>query len=204
MQSRSPLAFTMIAIISAGVTVAAINANAQPPGPASPPPPPSAERRGPHHAFSAADRAAFFDARVAALRAGLKLTPDQEKLWPPIEAALRAGAKSAAERHEKLRDEPPPADIIARLREISEAETAHGATLKAIADAASPLYATLSEEQKHRLPFLLHSVKAHFFGGHFRGMGEGPHHGWRGEGDEHGDFAGHDEDDDEGHPSEHE
>jgi len=203
MQLRFPPAFTMIALIGVGVTAAAVNANAQPSGPASPPPPQGAEKHAPHHAFSATDRAAFFDARVAALHAGLKLTPDQEKLWPPIEAALRAGAKSAVDRREKSRSEPPPADILARLRQISEAETAHGATLKAIADAASPLYATLSEEQKHRLPFLLHSVKPHFFGGHFRAMGEG-RHGWRGEDDEHGDFAGHDEDDDDGHPSEHE
>lgn len=202
MQLRAPLAFTMIAIISAGVTIAAINANAQP-APPSPPPPPGVEKHGPHHAFSAADRAAFFDARVAALRAGLKLTPDQEKLWPPIEAAVRAGAKSAAERHEKLRNEPPPPDIIARLRQISEAETAHGATLKAIADAAAPLYATLSEEQKHRLPLLLHSVKPHF-GGHFGRMGEG-RHGWRGDGDEHDDYADdHDDGDDDGHHPGHE
>ena len=33
----------------------------------------------------AADIAAFGDARIAALHAGLKLTADQEKLWPPVE-----------------------------------------------------------------------------------------------------------------------
>lgn len=33
--------------------------------------------------FSDADRAAFLDARIAALHAGLKLSPEQEKLWPP-------------------------------------------------------------------------------------------------------------------------
>ena len=37
----------------------------------------------------AADRAAMLDAGLAGLRAGLKLTPDQDKLWPPFEAAIR-------------------------------------------------------------------------------------------------------------------
>ena len=39
--------------------------------------------------FSKEDRAAFADARIAALHAGLRLTPDQEKLWPPVVAAIR-------------------------------------------------------------------------------------------------------------------
>lgn len=35
------------------------------------------------------DIKAFTDARIAALKAGLTLTPDQEKNWPPFEQALR-------------------------------------------------------------------------------------------------------------------
>ncbi|HJZ21063.1 MAG TPA: hypothetical protein VJ226_08900, partial [Bradyrhizobium sp.] len=42
-----------------------------------------------HARLSAEDRAAFADARIAAVHAGLKLTPDQEKLWPPVESAVR-------------------------------------------------------------------------------------------------------------------
>ena len=33
--------------------------------------------------------AAFTDARIAALKAGLELTPDQAKNWPPFEQAVR-------------------------------------------------------------------------------------------------------------------
>jgi len=33
---------------------------------------------------SAADIAAFGDARIASIHAGLKLTPEQEKNWPPV------------------------------------------------------------------------------------------------------------------------
>src|SRR6516225_8461649 len=39
--------------------------------------------------FAAEDRAAFLDARLAALRAGLRLTPEQDKAWPAFEQASR-------------------------------------------------------------------------------------------------------------------
>src|ERR1700751_1278626 len=35
--------------------------------------------------MNAEDAAAFTDARIAALKAGLKLTPEQEKNWPAVE-----------------------------------------------------------------------------------------------------------------------
>lgn len=43
---------------------------------------------GPTPAQMADNAAAMSDARIAALKAGLKLTPDQEKLWPALETAL--------------------------------------------------------------------------------------------------------------------
>src|ERR1700689_2383696 len=52
-----------------------------------------------HHArMSPEESPAFADARIAAVKAGLKLTPDQEKLWPPVEAAVRDFAKLRIER----------------------------------------------------------------------------------------------------------
>ena len=47
---------------------------------------------------TAEDAAAMTDARIAALRTGLKLSAEQEKLWPPVEAAIRALAKQRADR----------------------------------------------------------------------------------------------------------
>src|SRR4029077_15345202 len=41
------------------------------------------------HRLSADDVSAFADARIAALKAGLELTPDQTKNWPAFETALR-------------------------------------------------------------------------------------------------------------------
>ena len=46
-------------------------------------------RRMQHMRINPEDRAAFVDARIAAVHAGLKLTADQEKLWPPVESAVR-------------------------------------------------------------------------------------------------------------------
>jgi hypothetical protein len=51
-----------------------------------------------HPKFSADDFAAFTDARIAALKVGLKLMPAQEKNWPALETALREQAKARAAR----------------------------------------------------------------------------------------------------------
>src|SRR5438477_642966 len=51
-----------------------------------------------HMQINPEDRAAFTDARIAAVHAGLKLNPDQEKLWPPVEAAVRDFAKLRMDR----------------------------------------------------------------------------------------------------------
>src|ERR1700710_786748 len=51
-----------------------------------------------HERMSAEDRAAFADARIAAVKAGLKLNADQEKLWPPVESAVRDFAKLRMDR----------------------------------------------------------------------------------------------------------
>src|SRR5262245_13452039 len=53
-------------------------------------------RRGTN--FSQEDRSAFTDARIAALKVGLRLTPEQEKNWPAYETALRDISKARMER----------------------------------------------------------------------------------------------------------
>jgi hypothetical protein len=129
-----------------------------------------------HVRLSPEDRAAFLDARIAAVHAGLKLTADQEKLWPPVEAAVRdfaktrfdrANARMAAEKADADKPQKPD-DPVARLRERADNLTATGAGLKKIADAADPLYKTLDDGQKRRLAMLTHM-------GH-RGFGG---EGWR-------------------------
>ena len=45
------------------------------------------------------DLVAYGEARIAALKAGLKLTADQEKNWPALEQALKQAAKQRSEHY---------------------------------------------------------------------------------------------------------
>src|ERR1700752_65347 len=79
-----------------------------------------------HMRMSPEDRAALADARIAAVHAGLKLKPDQEKLWPPVEAAGRDFAKMRIDRANARMNAPrdeaeqKPEDPVARLRERAD------------------------------------------------------------------------------------
>jgi hypothetical protein len=112
-----------------------------------------------HIRMNPEDRAAFVDARIAAVHAGLKLNADQEKLWPPVEAAARDFAKLRIDRANARMNAGPgaadkPEDPVARLRERADDMGATSVALKKIADAADPLYKTLDEGQKRRLAAL--------------------------------------------------
>jgi hypothetical protein len=111
---------------------------------------------------TAEDLAALTDARVAALKTGLKLTADQEKNWPPFEAAIRDLAKERADRMAAGRDarasrdrSQPRPDAIERLRSGAAGLAARSAALKKLADAAEPLYKSLDDGQKRRFSVLM-------------------------------------------------
>jgi hypothetical protein len=107
------------------------------------------------------DRAAFTDARIAALKAGLRLTPDQEKNWPAFETAWRDIAKAHGDRprgeHMADRKDGPgaqgAADPVERMRRQAEMMSNASASLKRLADAQEPLFQSLDDSQKKR--FLL-------------------------------------------------
>jgi LTXXQ motif family protein len=135
-----------------------------------------------HERMNPEDRAAFTDARIAAVHAGLKLNPDQEKLWPPVETAVRdfakmridrANARINAQKDDSKDAQQKPDDPVARLRERAEAMATSAAAMKKIADAADPLYKALDDGQKRRLAILTH----------MEGRSGG---GWRHRGFEHG------------------
>jgi zinc resistance-associated protein len=127
------------------------------------------------------DIAAFTDARIAGLKAGLKLTAEQEKNWPAVETAIRDLAKQRtenmkqrAERRDARRDARSggdaarQSDTIARLRRGADALTTRAAGLKKLADASEPLYQSLDESQKHRFGMMLRiggRVGGHHMGG---------------------------------------
>ena len=111
---------------------------------------------------NAADLKSLTDARVAMTKAALQLTPDQEKLWPAVEDAMRARAKNRQARWERvaqLRGSDPmevlhehnPVELMQRR---AEALSQRAADLKKVADAWEPLYKTLSEDQKKRMAFV--------------------------------------------------
>ncbi len=107
------------------------------------------------------DRAAFVDARIAALHAGLRLTPDQERAWPAFEQAYRDLATARLNRAFGPRTEEP-ADPVQRAQRDADALAARSAALKRFADALAPLYQSLDEGQKRRFGFLSRMERPRF------------------------------------------
>jgi hypothetical protein len=158
----------MLKTVLAGVTVLALAGGsfvyAQQRGDGGP----RAHHRG---QMSDQDRGAMTDARIAALKAGLKLTSDQEKNWPALEKALRDQAKMRSDRFAARASADRPRDPVERLKLRADRMTERGTTLKQIADAASPLYQSLDDGQKRRFKVLAHLDRSRGHGQHWR------HHG---------------------------
>lgn len=109
------------------------------------------------------DRSAFTDARIAALKAGLKLTAEQEALWPGLEKVLRDTSRARAERIAKWRmDRSAPGaranyDALASMRNRASFMINDAQDLAKIADASEPLYQSLDQAQKRRFGALMRS-----------------------------------------------
>src|SRR6516165_2545513 len=123
---------------------------------------------------SAEDQKTLTDLRIDLVKAALQLTPAQEKLWPPVESAIRAraedrkarvakiqetvGRRADESRAEVLRNRDP----IAFLQRRSEALAQRSADLDKLAEAWQPLYNTMSQEQRQRMAalgiFVLHEM----------------------------------------------
>jgi hypothetical protein len=128
---------------------------------------------------SAEDRAVLLDARLGAIRAALKLTPDQEKLWQPVEACIRKSAALQDQRIQEMRgrmaqprDGTQGFDPIAKLRKHADRLTAAAERMREFADSMAPLYASLSEDQKRRAFLLLDRAR-----GDVLGLGDGSQRG---------------------------
>jgi zinc resistance-associated protein len=134
----------------------------------------SAQRED-HGRFSPEDRAAFLDARIAALKAGLELNAEQEKNWAPLESAMRDLAKQRAERFaawRERRDDNQDGDAeinpVDRLARASERLSARAADLQKLAAAAKPLYDSLDDGQKRRFAVLFRGSTGRDQGRHWR------------------------------------
>jgi hypothetical protein len=112
---------------------------------------------------TASDLDRLTDARIKIVKSTLELTPDQQKLWAPVESAIRARATDrqarlarAEERmdqrrehgiEEALRDRNP----VEFLDRRADALAQRSADLKRLAQAWGPLYQTLTPDQKQRM-----------------------------------------------------
>jgi zinc resistance-associated protein len=136
---------------------------------------PRAEFR--HHPPSAADVAAYTDARIAALKAGLELNAEQAKNWPPFEQAVRDMAQLHIQRIQarEADQQQPATSPFDRLARRADNMSKTSAALKKVADAGAPLYQSLNDDQKGRFMRLAMMLRPH--GGMRGGMNGGWHHG---------------------------
>jgi flagellar biosynthesis regulator FlaF len=116
--------------------------------------------------LNATDRNTLTDMRVDLVKAALQLTPEQEKYWPAVEAAIRAGAEDRKARVAKIQETVGRRadesrievmrnrDPIAFLQRRSQALAQRSADLDKLAEAWQPLYNTLSQEQRQRMAAL--------------------------------------------------
>jgi hypothetical protein len=109
------------------------------------------------------DVRAFGEARLAALKAGLLLTAEQERNWPAFEQAARELAKLRMDRRQAFAQarretprttDPRTTDPIERLRERGNVMAQTGAALQRLAETADPLYKSLDDNQKRRFAML--------------------------------------------------
>ncbi|MGB6534709.1 MAG: Spy/CpxP family protein refolding chaperone [Xanthobacteraceae bacterium] len=155
------------------------------------------------HQVNPANFSALTDARIAALKAGLELTPDQQKNWPAFEQALRdvaqlrlqriearqaghqhASAPQGATPQEGAAPQPGATpqqaqrDPFTRLSRRADALDKTSGALKKLANAGAPLYQSLTDVQKQRFKMLSRMLRPH----HKRRMAFNEHNGGNGGG----------------------
>ena len=130
----------------------------------------------------AAAEEALLDAKLAEMKAALRLNADQVKLWGPFEAAVRDASKAhmeAKQRTVEMRQSEwlSPVDrLVARADRLAKRTS----ELEAIAGGAKPLFDSLDPAQKSDLELVERAMFASA-----RGPGDetaGPWRGDRGEG----------------------
>ena len=159
----------LVGLSSAAIMSFALGGGAYPQSTVTPPPAPPAQKTettGPPVQQGPADNqiANEVDARIAQLKASLRLTADQEKSWPGLQSGLRDfgiakfkthaddGARryGRGDREQQSHQADRPNDIEL-MRKSADDMSARAASLKTLANAAEPTYGTLDERQKQKL-----------------------------------------------------
>ena len=146
---RSTVMFGAIAALIAGFVLADYSATAQ-----------TGSERTARNQLTAEQVTAKGDARIAGLKAALRLTSEQEQDWPGVERALHDVAKKRADRviarRAERAQEKAPVAFPDQLRRRADVLSERSANLKSVADAVQTLYGKLEERQKNRFE---HRVK---------------------------------------------
>jgi hypothetical protein len=95
------------------------------------------------------DRPGFVlnDAQIASIKERLHLTPDQEEMWPAVEAALRNLAYTRA-REARRKNEPADAELASTDQNSAE--------VQGLKSAAIPLLMSFNSEQKDEVRNIAH------------------------------------------------
>jgi hypothetical protein len=151
----------------------------------------SEDRRGP----SPETLARLEDGRIAMAKAALKLTPEQEKLWAPVEEKIRADyaerrkeREAWREKREERRADRDKGETLAlperierssqRMVERASKLSERAAKTKELAGVLKPFYQSLSDEQKEVASHVLSRFAHEGRGRHGRrwAMGGGGRH----------------------------
>jgi Spy/CpxP family protein refolding chaperone len=113
--------------------------------------------------LSQADFKMLTDIRVGVIKAALQLTPEQEKLWPAVEDAIRARAETRYRRLAALRERMGQSrniDPVQLYRQRADVLADRAAGLRKLAEAWQPLYQSLTPDQKTRLSLVtVHAIE---------------------------------------------
>ena len=143
MSFRRPLYAAALAgaVIASGAVGFAVAQPASPPGQAV---------QGKHgHLRAAYQPGRHIEGRIAFLKTELKITEAQTPAFNAFADVLRTQAKAAADAHAQMRgDRDKPASAIDRMERRTQMMKQGAEASQKLLDAAKPLYAQLSDEQK--------------------------------------------------------
>ena len=105
--------------------------------------------------YTPEDASLVLEARLAALKTVVGMTPEQQKLWIPVDAAIRQAARNAAKRRAQRASAATPETFVDLIDRAADAETARAADVKTVTAALRPFVASLSEAQRRRIPAFL-------------------------------------------------
>jgi hypothetical protein len=183
--SKEDIRMKIIATLAAAAVLASAGtyALAQAPAPTTPPAAGQEQARPePRRGMSQDEYNRLVDARIASIKAGLKLSGDQERLWGPVETAIRT---SASERYTRMqqfrenRDQRRSMDFMQRLEQRNTMMNQGAQRSAALTTALRPLWDSLSEDQKRVAPRLMREAVNGGWGERRGRGGRDGHHGRR-------------------------